>query len=115
MNVETDDDGNPFFDALPPAVRAAIEAQDVQALDLALRAMPRDEAEALARWLVIAGVLVQRSEVELDAEQRAAYYPPAVAAALASGDADAIFAALAELPEDEADRLYEQLHEKGLL
>jgi hypothetical protein len=38
-----------------------------------------------------------------------------VAAALSSGNVDAIYAALAELPTDEADRLFEQLQQQGLL
>jgi hypothetical protein len=69
-------DSNEFMASLPRAVRAALEAQDVQALDLALRALPRDEAEALGRWLVVAGVLVERTEAEVDLEQRFAYYLP---------------------------------------
>jgi hypothetical protein len=109
------EEDNPILDALPPAVRAAVEAQDIQALDLALRRMPREEAEALAHWLAVAGILVQRQPGELDAEQRRAYWPPAVANALASGNTDAVYAALAELPPEQADKLYAQLQQQGLL
>lgn len=117
MNSAEGDDS--FFDTLPPAVSAALQEQDIQALDLALRQMPRDEAEALARWLVKAGVLVQRSKADLDSEQRSARsspaYPPAVAAALESGNIDAVYSALSELPPDQADRLFESLQQQGLL
>ena len=106
---------NPFMASLPPGVRAALHAQDVQALDLALRQLPRDEAEALARWLVAAGVLVQRTDGDLDQEQRAAQWPPTVAVALASGNPDAVYAALADLPPEEADRIFAQLQQQGLL
>ncbi len=106
---------NVYSGTLPPAVSAALKAQDIQALDLALRQMPRDEAEALAGWMASVGLLVERTEADLDQEQRSAYYPPAVAQALASGNVDAIYAALSELPPDEADRLYERLQQQGLL
>ena len=117
---------NPLVEALPPAVRAAVVAQDIQALDLALRQMPRDEAQALARWLVTAGILEERGEDDLDREQEQAYrtienrpsasaWPPAVAKALASGNTDRVYEALAELLPEDADRLYMQLKEQGLL
>jgi hypothetical protein len=109
------DNDNPLVEALPPAVRAAVQAQDMQALDQALRQMPRDEAEALARWLVIAGILVKGTEPDRVADPRLANYPPAVAQALSSGNPDAVYAALAELPNEQADRLYEQLKQEGLL
>ena len=63
-------DSNPFLDALPPAVRDAILARDNQSLEQALLQMPRDEAEALARWLVLGGVLEKASP-----EQRAVPQP----------------------------------------
>jgi hypothetical protein len=106
-------DSNEFMASLPRAVRAALEAQDVQALDLALRALPRDEAEALGRWLVVSGVLVERTEAEVDLEQRFAYLRPAVARAVTSGNTDAVYAALAALPAEHADRLYTQLQQQG--
>jgi Cdc37 C terminal domain len=115
---------NPLVEALPLAVHAALMAQDIQALDLALREMPKDEAEALARWLVTAGILEQRTEADLDIEQHEAYrtieqqpaaWPASVAAALASGNTDAVYEALAELLPEEADRLYALLQEQGLL
>jgi hypothetical protein len=89
-----------------------------------LRQMPKDEAEELARWLVTAGILVQRSEGDLDKEQEDAYreieqpaaaWPPSVARALATGNTDKVYEALAELLPEEADRLYAQLKEQGLL
>jgi hypothetical protein len=83
-------DPTEFMASLAPAVRAALEAQDVQALDLALRALPRDEAEALGRWLVVSGVLVERTEAEVDLEQRFAYLPPAVAQAVTSGNTGSV-------------------------
>jgi acetyl esterase/lipase len=106
-------DSNDFMASLPPAVRAALEAQDVQALALALCALPRDEAEALARRLVVAGVLVERAEAEVDLGHRFAYLPPAVARAVTSGNTDAVYAALAALPAEHADRLYTQLQQQG--
>jgi hypothetical protein len=107
--------GKVYSGKLPPAVAAALEAQDIQALDLALRQMPRDEAEALAGWMVSVGLLVERTQADLDREQLSAYYPPGVAAALASGNVDEVYAALSELPPDVADRVYEQLQQQGLL
>ena len=124
MSESESDDRNPLVEALPWAVRAAVLAEDIQALDLALRQMPKDEAEELARWLVTAGILVQRSEGELDKEQEDAYreieqppaaWPPSVATALATGNTDKVYEALAELLPEEADRLYAQLKEQGLL
>ncbi len=125
MTTKDDDDqfptgphllgGKIYSGKLPPAVAVALMTQDIQALDLALRQMPRDEAEALAGWMVSVGLLVERTQADLDREQLAAYYPPAVAAALASGNVDDVYAALSELPPDEADRLYEQLQQQGLL
>ena len=113
------DDRNSFLASLPPGVRAALEAQDVQALDLALHQLPTDEAEALVRWLVMAGVLVKQTEADLEVEQRTAFLPPVVAAALAqaqaSGNTDVVYEALATLPPEEADQLYMQLQEQGLL
>ena len=113
------DDQSSFLDSLPPGVRAALQAQDMQALDLALHQLPSDEAEALVRWLVLAGVLVKRTEADLDVEQRTALLPPVVAAALAraqaTGNTDVVYEALATLPPEEADRLYGQLQEQGLL
>jgi hypothetical protein len=112
------DDQSSFLASLPAAVRAALQAQDVQALDLALRQMPSDKAEALARWLLMAGVLVKRTEADLEVEQRTAFLPPVVAAALAqaqASDTDVLYEALATLPPDEADRLYAQLQEQGML
>ena len=118
------DNRNPLVEALPLAVRAALLAEDIQALDLALRQMPTDEAEALAGWMVSVGILKQRSDDDLDVEQEQAYqalephsaaWPPAVARALASGNRDAVFEALAELPPEVADALYVQLQEQGLL
>lgn len=61
---------------LPPAVRAALEDQDVQAFDLTLRAMPIDQAADLLRQLVAAGLVAARTQAELDWEQRLAYTPP---------------------------------------
>ena len=58
---------------LPVAVRAAIEEADVQALDLALRALPPDEAARVLASLVQAGLLARRSDADLDAEQAAAF------------------------------------------
>ena len=122
--MSASDNRNPLVEALPPAVRAAVQAQDIQALDLALRQMPTAEAEALARWLVTAGILEERTGADLDDEQRAAYrefgerspaWPPTVAKALASGNRDAVFEALADLPPEVADPLYVQLQEQGLL
>ena len=122
--MTTPEESNPLIDALPFAVRAALLAEDIQALDLALRQMPRDEAEALAAWLVQAGILRQRVDAELDREQEQAYqtveqqpadWPPSVARALATGNTDKVYEALAELLSEEADRLYAQLHEQGLL
>jgi hypothetical protein len=101
--------------ALPPDVIAARLAQDIQGLDLALRQMPRDEAKALAGWMVSVGLLVERTEADLDQEQFAGYLPPAVAVALASGNVDATCAALSELPLSEASRLCERLQQQGLL
>lgn len=118
------DDDNPFVAAMPMAVKAALLAQDVQALDLALRQMPRDEAEEIMRGLMQAGILVQRNEEALEDEQGQAYralephpsdWPPAVAKALATGNIDRIYEALAELMPEEADRLYLQLKDQGLL
>ncbi len=90
------DDQSSFLASLPAAVRAALQAQDVQALDLALRQMPSDEVE-----------------------QRTAFLPPVVAAALAqaqaNGNTDVVYEAPATLPPDEADRLYAQLQEQGML
>jgi len=122
--MESSDKLNPLVEALPPAVRAAVLAQDIQALDLALRQMPRDEGEALARWLVTAGILEERTDNDLDREQARAYgtpeqqpapWPPAVTRALAAGNTDRVYEALAELMPEEADRLYAQLKEQGLL
>lgn len=115
FDLSTADDDGTFLDSLPPAISAAVKAQDIQALDLALRQMPRREAEAMTAWLVKAGILVQRSEADLEREQWAAYYPPNVVSALDSGNIDAVYAALAELPPEEADRLYELLQQQGLL
>jgi hypothetical protein len=114
------EDSNPFMDALPPDVRAAVLAQDTEALEAALRQMPYGEAEALARWLLVAGVLEpgdgQDAAPALAPKPRPfANYPPKVAAALASGNVDAVYAALAELMPEQADRLYEQLKQEGLL
>ena len=118
-------DSNPFLDALPPAVRAAVLAKNDDALEQALLQMPRDEAEALARWLVLAGVLEKAGP-----EQRAAPeprpqtptptpapspWPAAVARALATGNPDRVYEALADLPPALADQLYVQLKEQGLL
>ena len=111
-------ESDPFLDALPPAVRAAILARDNDALERALLQMPRDEAEALARWLVVAGVLQKASP-----EQRAAPpgpaaqspWPATVARALATGNRDRVYEALADLPPEVADQLYLQLQEQGLL
>ena len=109
-------ESDPFLDNLPPAVRAAIQARDDAALERALLQMPRDEAEALARWLVVAGVLQKATP-----EQRAAPppaqspWPPTVARALATGNRDRVYEALADLPPEVADQLYIQLQEQGLL
>jgi hypothetical protein len=117
-------DNNPFLDALPPDVRAALLAQDVNALEAALRQMPYHEAEALTRWLVVAGVLEPgegqnappaSSDAPMVETRPFAEYPPGVAAALVSGNVDAIYAALAELMPDHADRVYAQLKQQGLL
>ena len=112
---------NPFLDALPPAVRAAIQAQDEQALEQALRQMPRPEAEALARWLVVAGVLVEGQpdhaapSPQAPPASPASAWPPTVAQALATGNRDRVYEALADLPPEVADPLYIQLQEQGLL
>jgi len=116
---------NPFMDALPPAVRAAILAHDEQALEKALQQMPGPEAEGLARWLVIAGVLVEgqpdnAQPVQPPAPQTApaapaSPWPPAVARALATGNRDRVYEALADLPPELADALYVKLQEQGLL
>ena len=113
--MTTDEAGNPILDALPPAVRAAVEAQDMPALDLALGQMPRAEAEGLAHWLVVTGILVEHQPGALAAERPQSDYPPAVAKALASGNTDAVYNALAELPPEQADKLYAQLQQQGLL
>ena len=65
--------------------------------------------------MVSVGLLVERTDADLDREQFSAYYPPTVAAALASGNVDAVYAALSELPIDEGDRLFERLRQQGLL
>jgi len=112
---------NPFLDALPPAVRAAILAHDEQALEKALQQMPGPEAEGLARWLVIAGVLVEGQPDNAQPVQPSASaapaspWPPAVARALATGNRDRVFEALADLPPEMADALYVKLQEQGLL
>ena len=113
--------GNPFMDALPPAVRAAILAQDEHALEQALLQMPRPEAEALARWLVVAGVLVEgRPDHAAPAPTPApaapaSPWPPTVARALATGNRDRVYEALADLPPEMADQLFVQLQAQGLL
>jgi Cdc37 C terminal domain len=123
--MDVPDDDNPLIEQLPLAVRAALLAEDIQALDLALRAMPRDEAEELLRWMLEAGILKERKDDELDREQRAAYgasappqpgaWPPTVERALESGNIDAVYRALAELPPETADRIYAELQAQGLL
>jgi len=117
--MASSDSSNPLVESLPPAVRAAVLAQDEQALQRALLQMPRAEAEALAKWLVVAGILVQSTGAAVDVEQRPVQYPPGVAAALAAaradGNLDHVYEALAELPNDEADRLYALLQQQGLL
>jgi hypothetical protein len=124
------DEINPLVEALPPAVRAAVLAQDNAALVAALRQMPRAEAEALARWLLKAGILEERGKASPDivedaplpsvaapsaAPPPASPWPATVARALASGNRDAVFEALADLPPEIADALYVQLQEQGLL
>lgn len=59
--------------ALPPALIEALETQDVQAFDLALRKLPPEQAQDVLRALAAAGIVSQRSQDELDAEMRAAY------------------------------------------
>jgi hypothetical protein len=118
--MASSESSNPLVESLPPAVRAAVLAQDEQALERALLQMPRAEAEALAKWLVVAGILVQSTGAEVNVEQPAVVqYPPAVAAALAAaradGNLDHVYEALAELPNEEADRLYALLQQQGLL
>ena len=135
MDKPDEKDSNPFMDALPPAVRAAIEAHDTRALEAALRQMPYAEAEGWAQWLLTAGVLEEGTPDEpaqpstpaepeparsnqlaqSATDPRFAGYPPAVAAALATGNVDAIYAALAELLPAHADRLFEKLKQDGLL
>jgi hypothetical protein len=58
---------------LPPAMREALEAQDVQAFDLALRQLEPSEAQRVLAALAGAGVVAARSDDDLDNEQRAAY------------------------------------------
>src|SRR5579859_1089910 len=118
--MASSESNNPLVESPPPAVRAAVLAQDEQALEQALLQMPRAEAEALAKWLVVAGILVQSTGAQVNVEQPAVVqYPPGVAAALAAaradGNLDHVYEALAELPNEEADRLYALLQQQGLL
>jgi ABC-type phosphate/phosphonate transport system substrate-binding protein len=111
------DEREQFLASLPVPVRLALKAQNAQALETALLRMPPDEAEALMRWLVAAGVVRVTDEpaTRPETERPMPDLPPAVAEALASGNTDAVYAALAEMPPDQADKIFENLRQQGLL
>ncbi|MEW6755424.1 MAG: hypothetical protein AB1505_31260, partial [Candidatus Latescibacterota bacterium] len=102
--------------AVPPEVRAAIEAEDVPGLQAALAKLPPEQRQAIVRQLEEAGVIGVADGGRDEARQAAlASVPPDVRAAIEAGDVAALQAALDKLPPDSRQAIVRQLQESGVI
>jgi tetratricopeptide (TPR) repeat protein len=104
--------------SMPPAVRAAIEQEDVEALQAALQQLPEQEAESVMQQLRDAGIISGSSGPDAEVQRRRevlASMSPAIQSAIEQGDVEALQAALQQLPEQEAESVMQQLRDAGII
>ncbi len=116
--AEQDDealDPKEVLNTLPFEVRMAVEARDIQGLQMALAKLPPAQAQAIVETLGRAGLVgTQPKQEKLDPKQVINSLPFAVRMAVEARDVNGLRAELAKLPPAQAQEIAQKLRAAGL-